>query len=91
MTPRRAAPRWACAPRGGSQRSERGGGDSSLSFSTALLPKARQGAAFQVAVIKGRFHGLISAHTPTGWNRVSFRCVGVGWVWPSVRVRISAK
>ena len=45
-------------------------GDSSLIFSTAVLPKARQGAVFQVAVMKGTFHGLISAHTPTGWNRV---------------------
>jgi hypothetical protein len=45
-------------------------GDSSLIFSTAVLPKARQGATFQVAVMKGTFHGLISAHTPTGWNSV---------------------
>jgi hypothetical protein len=39
-------------------------------LSTAVLPKARQGATFQVAVMKGTFHGLISAHTPTGWNSV---------------------
>ena len=45
-------------------------GDSSLIFSTAVLPKARQGATFQVAVMKGTFQGLMSAHTPTGWNRV---------------------
>jgi hypothetical protein len=45
-------------------------GLSSLIFSTAVLPKARQGATFHVAVMKGTFQGLISAHTPTGWNRV---------------------
>jgi len=43
---------------------------SSLIFSTAVLPKARQGAVFHVAVMKGTFHGLTSAHTPTGWNSV---------------------
>ncbi len=32
-------------------------GDSSLIFSTAVLPKARHGATFQVAVMKGTFHG----------------------------------
>ena len=45
-------------------------GLSSLIFSTAVLPKARQGATFQVAVMKGTFHGLMRAHTPTGWNSV---------------------
>ena len=65
-------------------------GDSSLIFSTAVLPKASAGATFQVAVMKGTFHGLISAHTPTGWNRVQFRWVGVGWVWPSTQVHSSA-
>ena len=41
-------------------------GDSSLIFSTAVLPKARHGATFPVAVMKGTFNGLTSAHTPTG-------------------------
>ena len=45
-------------------------GDSSLIFSTAVLPKARQGATFHVAVMNGTFQGEISAHTPTGWNSV---------------------
>ena len=45
-------------------------GDSSLIFSTAVLPKARHGAIFQVPVMKGTFHGEINAHTPTGWNSV---------------------
>ena len=45
-------------------------GDSSLIFSTAVLPNARQGATFQVAVMNGTFQGEISAQTPTGWNSV---------------------
>ncbi len=45
-------------------------GDSSLIFSTAVLPNARQGATFHVAVMNGTFHGEISAQTPTGWNSV---------------------
>jgi hypothetical protein len=45
-------------------------GDSSLIFSTAVLPNARQGAVFQVAVMNGTFQGEISAQTPTGWNSV---------------------
>ena len=45
-------------------------GDSSLIFSTAVLPNASAGATFQVAVMNGTFHGLISAQTPTGWYSV---------------------
>src|SRR6056300_922412 len=45
-------------------------GESSLILSTAVLPNARQGATFQVAVMNGTFQGEISAHTPTGWNKV---------------------
>ncbi len=45
-------------------------GDSSDIFSTAVLPSARQGATFQVAVMNGTFHGDTSAQTPTGCYRV---------------------
>jgi hypothetical protein len=41
-------------------------GDNSLIFKTAVLPKAKHGATFHVAVMKGTFHGLIKAQTPTG-------------------------
>jgi hypothetical protein len=41
-------------------------GDNSLIFNTAVLPNAKQGATFQVAVMKGTFQGLINAQTPTG-------------------------
>ena len=35
-----------------------------------VLPSARQGATFQVAVISGTFQGEISPHTPTGCSSV---------------------
>ena len=41
-------------------------GESSDIFNTAVLPSARHGAVFQVAVMNGTFHGEINAHTPTG-------------------------
>ncbi|KAG1287507.1 hypothetical protein G6F64_014136 [Rhizopus arrhizus] len=48
-------------------------GDSSDIFSTAVLPSARHGAVFQVAVMNGTFQGDTSAHTPTGWRMASMR------------------
>ena len=45
-------------------------GESSDIFITAVLPSARQGAVFQVAVMNGTFHGEISAQTPTGCQSV---------------------
>src|ERR1017187_10948330 len=45
-------------------------GESSDIFITAVLPNARQGAVFQVAVMNGTFHGEISAQTPTGCHSV---------------------
>ncbi len=41
-------------------------GESSDILRIAVLPSARQGATFQVAVIKGTFHGDIRPQTPTG-------------------------
>ncbi|MNL65167.1 hypothetical protein D3C87_1894600 [compost metagenome] len=41
-------------------------GDSSDIFNTAVLPRARHGAVFQVAVMNGTFHGDTRAQTPTG-------------------------
>ncbi|KAG1435695.1 hypothetical protein G6F57_021008 [Rhizopus arrhizus] len=52
-------PNWAAVNR-----------DSSDIFSTAVLPSARHGAVFQVAVMNGTFQGDTSAHTPTGWYSV---------------------
>jgi hypothetical protein len=35
-------------------------------FATAVHPKARHGAIFQVSKYKGMFHGEMSANTPVG-------------------------
>ena len=45
-------------------------GLSSLGLSTAVLPKARQGATLALAVSSGTFHGATSAQTPTGCSSV---------------------
>jgi len=42
-------------------------------FSTTLLPAARAGPSFQQAIRNGKFHGTISAHTPSGWRSTSDR------------------
>ena len=40
-------------------------------FTTAVLPHASAGAIFQLAITAGKFHGVISAHTPTGSRSVT--------------------
>ena len=40
-------------------------------FQITALPKASAGAIFQTAVAIGKFHGLITATTPTGSRRMS--------------------
>jgi hypothetical protein len=42
----------------------------SAGLRTTVLPQASAGASFQAAIASGRFHGVISAHTPTGSRRV---------------------
>ena len=43
-------------------------GVSSLGLMMQVLPHAIAGAIFQVAIISGKFHGLIAATTPAGPN-----------------------
>ena len=39
---------------------------------TMELPMMRAGATFQTAIMKGRFHGMIPAHTPMGSRLTKF-------------------
>ena len=39
-------------------------------LTTAVFPQARAGAIFQLAITAGKFHGVISAQTPTGSRSV---------------------
>src|SRR5690348_15683494 len=41
--------------------------DASAGLSTIVLPNASAGAAFQSGIATGKFHGVISATTPSGW------------------------
>ncbi len=47
-------------------------------FSTVALPNARLGAAFHSGMATGKFHGVISAVTPTGRCRASSSVPGGG-------------
>ena len=42
-------------------------GVSSLGFATMVLPMTKAGAIFQVSKYSGKFHGVISPTTPTGF------------------------
>src|SRR6266545_4308334 len=42
-------------------------------LTTMAFPHARAGPIFHEAITSGKFHGVISAHTPTGSRRVTSR------------------
>ena len=37
---------------------------------TTALPETSAGASFQAGMATGKFHGVISATTPSGWRTV---------------------
>ena len=39
-------------------------------FITTVLPVTSAGALFQAGMAKGKFQGVMSATTPSGWRRV---------------------
>ena len=40
----------------------------SAGFSTTVFPHAKAGAIFQASMRRGKFQGIICAHTPKGWG-----------------------
>ena len=60
-------------------------GVSSAGLSTTVLPAASAGASFQDAIVSGKFHGTISATTPSGSRNVIATPPATGIVSPSVR------
>src|SRR5438067_9609687 len=42
-------------------------------LTTTVLPHASAGASFHVEISSGKFHGVMSAHTPTGSRSVTSR------------------
>src|SRR5437763_11691868 len=51
--------------------------ENSDGFQTTVLPAASAGASFHAASIKGEFHGVIAATTPTGSSRVKLNTPGL--------------
>src|SRR6266568_3903852 len=70
--------RPACIKISASDSTERG--VSWAGLTTTVLPQARAGAIFQEAMTRGKFQGVMRAHTPTGSRRVTSRpasCTGM--------------
>ena len=53
-------------------------GVSLAGFRTMVQPAATAGATFRVAMARGKFHGVINRHGPTGLRRVTMRKVPSG-------------
>ncbi len=54
-------------------------------FTTAVFPQARAGPIFQLAITAGKFHGVMSAQTPTGSRSVTSSPGGtIGIVSPKI-------
>ena len=52
-------------------------GVSPLGFQTTALPQSSAGAIFQAGICTGKFHGVITATTPTGTRSVRTSSSGV--------------
>ena len=57
-------------------------GVSAAGLSTTVQPAARAGAILRVAMAAGKFHGVMSTLTPTGWWVTSNRLAPLG-EWPT--------
>ena len=55
---------------------------SSAGLSTTVLPAASAGATFQEAIVSGKFHGVMSATTPSGSRKVMSTPPATGIVLP---------
>src|SRR5262249_29350744 len=69
--------------------------DSGVSFaglSTTVQPAASAGPILRVAIAAGKFHGVTSTDTPTGWccTRIRFVPAGALVTIPSMRTASSA-
>ena len=67
-------------------------GVSAAGLSTTVQPAASAGAILRVAIAAGKFHGVTSAATPTGWCVTTVRVPPAGEepYSPSVRTASSA-
>ena len=60
-------------------------GVSSAGLSTTVLPAASAGASFHDAIVSGKFHGVMSATTPSGSRTVKAMPPAMGIVSPDGR------
>ncbi len=60
-------------------------GVSSAGLSTTVLPAASAGASFHDAIVSGKFHGVMSATTPSGSRTVKAMPPAIGIVSPDGR------
>jgi hypothetical protein len=67
-------------------------GVSEAGLRTTVQPAARAGPILRVAMAAGKFHGVMSSATPTGWRSTMILLVPAGAVWtePAARTASSA-
>ena len=67
-------------------------GVNSAGLMTTGQPAASAGATLRVIMASGKFHGVIAAHTPTGWRVTRMRLLlsNVASVSPLARLASSA-
>ena len=67
-------------------------GVSLAGLSTTVQPAASAGPILRVAIAAGKFHGVTSTQTPTGWCCTRIRLVpdGAVVIMPSIRTASSA-
>ena len=67
-------------------------GVSEAGLSTTVQPAASAGPILRVAIAAGKFHGVTSTETPTGWRmtRILFAPEGACISTPSIRTASSA-
>src|SRR3970282_2751872 len=65
-------------------------GLSEAGLSTTVHPAARAGAILRVPMAIGKFHGVISTDTPTGWSITKIRLSPAGERYISPRLRTAS-
>ena len=58
-------------------------------FSTMVLPASRAGAIFQKARVRGKFHGVMAATTPSGRRTTSTRASASSWMTSDGEARLA--
>jgi hypothetical protein len=65
-------------------------GVSDAGLRMTLHPAARAGPILRVAIAAGKFHGVTSTETPTGWFCTTMRLAPLGAIDSSPRLRTAS-